>query len=75
MKAGKEPDDKADVEQKYEEAGALLPEDKQQASRTYCDTIFYSGEETEQFFYRLGLREEIRLKRTIKTIVKEVVNT
>lgn len=27
MKAGKEPDDEDDVEQKYEEAVALLPED------------------------------------------------
>ncbi len=44
MKAGEEPDDEDDVEQKYEEAGALIPEDKQQAVRAYCDAIFDSGE-------------------------------
>ena len=31
MKAGKEPDNEDDLEQRYEEAVALLPEEKQQA--------------------------------------------
>lgn len=75
MKAGKEPDREDEIERKYQEAVALLPSDKEQAVREYCDTIFDSGAEAEQFFYRLGLRDGIRLKKTIKTIVKEVVNT
>ena len=33
VKAGKEPDNEDDVERKYEEAVALLPEEKQQAVR------------------------------------------
>ena len=59
-----------DVEQKYEEAVSLLPEDKQQAVRAYCDAIFDSGADAEQFFYRLGLRDGLRLKKIIKAIVK-----
>lgn len=50
VKAGKEPDNEDDVERKYEEAVALLPEEKQQAVRAYCDAIFDSGADAEQFF-------------------------
>ena len=71
MKAGKEPDDEDDVERKYEEAVALLPEDKQ-AVRAYCDAIFDSGADAEQFFYRLGLRDGIRLYKTVKSIIKGI---
>ena len=72
MKAGKEPDDKDDVEQKYEEAVALLPKDKQQAVQAYCDAIFDSGAESEMFFYRLGLHDGIHIKSVMKKIIKYV---
>ena len=72
MKAGKEPDDEDDVERKYEEAVALLPADKEQAVREYCDAIFDSGADAEQFFYRLGLRDGIRLYKTVKSIIKGI---
>ena len=75
MKDGKELGREDEIERKYQEAVALLPADKEQAVREYCDAIFDSGADAEQFFYRLGLRDGIRLKKTIKTIVKEVVNT
>ena len=68
MKAGKK-SDADDVEQKYEEAVSLLPEDKQQAVRAYCDTIFDSGADDEQFFYRLGLRDGIHFKKVMKKIL------
>lgn len=71
MKAGKK-SDADDVEQKYEEAVSLLPEDKQQAVRAYCDAIFDSGAEAEQFFYRLGLRDGIRSNKIIKHIIKSI---
>lgn len=71
MKAGKKPD-ADDVEQKYEEAVALLPEDKQQAVREYCDAIFDSGAESEIFFYRLGLQDGIRLNKIVKKIIRSV---
>lgn len=72
LKAGKEPDNEDDVERKYEEAVALLPEEKQQAVRAYCDAIFDSGADAEQFFYRLGLRDGIRLHKIVKSIIKEI---
>ena len=61
-----------DVEQKYEEAVSLLPEDKQQAVRAYCNAIFDSGADDEQFFYRLGLKDGIRLYKTVKSIIKGI---
>ena len=72
MKAGKEPDTEDDVEKKYEEAVASLPEDKQQAVQAYCDAIFDSGAYAEQFFYRLGLKDGIRLYKTVKSIIKGI---
>ena len=68
MKAGKK-SDADDVEQKYEEAVSLLPEDKQQAVRAYCDAIFDSGADAEQFFYRLGLSDGLCLKKLVKKIL------
>lgn len=73
MKAGKEPGREDEIERKYQEAVALLPADKEQAVREYCDAIFDSGAEAEQFFYRLGLRDGIRMKKTIKKIEKSFV--
>ena len=72
MKAGEEPNYEDDVERKYEEAVALLPEEKQQAVRAYCDAIFDSGADAEQFFYRLGLRDGIRLHKIVNKIIKSV---
>ena len=72
MKAGKEPGREDEIERKYQEAVALLPADKEQAVREYCDAIFDSGAEAEQFFYRLGLRDGIHLKKMMKTIIMEL---
>lgn len=72
MKVGKEVDREDEIERKYQEAVALLPEDKEQAVREYCDAIFDSGADAEQFFYRLGLRDGIRLQKIIKNILKEL---
>ena len=72
MKAGKEPGKEDEIERKYQEAVALLPADKEQAVREYCDAIFDSGAEAEQFFYRLGLRDGIHLKKMMKTIIMEL---
>ena len=68
MKAGKK-SAADDVEHKYEEAVSLLPEDKQQAIRAYCDAIFDSGADAEQFFYRLGLSDGLCLKKLVKKIL------
>ena len=36
----------------------------------YCDAIFNSGADTEEFFYRLGLRDGLKLRKVIKSILK-----
>ena len=72
MKVGKEADREDEIERKYQEAVALLPPDKDQAIREYCDAIFDSGADAEQFFYRLGLEDGIRLHKIIKNILKEL---
>ena len=72
MKAGKEPGREDEIERKYQEAVALLPADKEQAVRAYCDAIFDSGADAEQFFYRLGLKDGIRLYKTVKSIIKGI---
>ena len=72
MKDGKELGREDEIERKYQEAVALLPADKEQAVREYCDAIFDSGAEAEQFFYRLGLRDGIHLKKMMKTIIMEL---
>ena len=72
MKVGKKPGREDEIERKYQEAVALLPEDKEQAVREYCDAIFDSGADAEQFFYRLGLKDGIRVQKLIKNILKEL---
>ena len=72
MKAGKEPGREDEIERKYQEAVALLPPDKEQAVREYCDAIFDSGADAEQFFYRLGLQDGIRLNKIVKKIIRSV---
>ena len=36
----------------------------------YCDEIFASGAETEEFFYRLGIKDGLRLKSTVKSVLE-----
>ena len=38
-------------------------------STKYCDAIFASGAETEEFFYRLG-KDGLRLKSTVKSVLE-----
>ena len=49
-----EPDE---VEEEYKKVIATLPQEQEETITKYCDQIFNSGAETEEFFYRLGLRE------------------
>ena len=36
----------------------------------YCNAIFSSGAETEEFFYRLGIKDGLNLKSTVKSILE-----
>ena len=41
-------------------------------STKYCDAIFASGAETEEFFYRLGLKDGLNLKNTVKLVLEMI---
>ena len=38
----------------------------------YCDQIFNSGAETEEFFYRLGLKDGLHLKTVVKKVIRSL---
>ena len=72
MKSEKEKTSEDDVEKEYQEALTSLPQDKEQAVRKYCEMILEGGVENEIFFYRLGLRDGIRLKKIVKKMIRSV---
>lgn len=72
MKSEKEKTSEDDVEKEYQEALTSLPQDKEQAVRKYCEMILEGGVENEIFFYRLGLRDGIRLKKIVKKMIQSV---
>ena len=60
------------LETEYEEAISALSEEQKNAVRHYCDSIFDTGAESECFFYRLGLKDGIRLWKFMKKLMKTV---
>ena len=74
-KAETDKEKKADylhLETEYEKAISALSEEQKEAVRHYCDSIFDSGTESECFFYRLGLKDGIRLWKFMKKLMKTV---
>ena len=59
------------VEEEYEKVIASLSPEQEEAIK-YCDAIFSSGADTEEFFYRLGLKDGLKLKKVIKSILKSL---
>ena len=45
---------------------------QEEAITKYCDQIFNSGAETEEFFYRLGLRDGMKLRKNVKMGLKQL---
>ena len=62
-----EPDE---IEKAYKKVIETLPSEQEEIITKYCDAIFNSGAETEEFFYRLGLRDGLKLRKVIKSILK-----
>ena len=60
------------LETEYEEAISALSEEQKNAVRHYCDSIFDTGAESECFFYRLELKDGIRLWKFMKKLMKTV---
>ena len=58
------------IEKEYQKLLETLSPEHQQVLTKYCDEIFASGAETEEFFYRLGIRDGLRLKSTVKSVLE-----
>ena len=59
-----------EIEKAYKKVIETLPSEQEEIITKYCDAIFNSGAETEEFFYRLGLRDGFKLRKVIKSILK-----
>ena len=58
------------VEKEYQKLLETLSPEQEEVLMKYCDEIFASGAETEEFFYRLGIKDGLRLKSTVKFVLE-----
>ena len=67
LKQDKEP--VSEIDKKYQKLLETLSQEQEEVITEYCNAIFSSGAETEEFFYRLGLKDGLNLKnRQIHTL-------
>ena len=58
------------IEKEYQKLLETLSPEQEKVLTKYCDEIFASGAETEEFFYRLGIKDGLRLKNTVKSVLE-----
>ena len=58
------------IEKEYQKLLETLSPEQEKVPTEYCDEIFASGAETEEFFYRLGIKDGLRLKSTVKSVLE-----
>ena len=58
------------IEKEYQKLLETLSPEQEKVPTEYCDEIFASGAETEEFFYRLGIKDGRRLKSTVKSVLE-----
>ena len=56
---------------KYQKLLETLSQEQEEVITEYCNAIFSSGAETEEFFYRLGLKDGLNLKNTVNLAVEQ----
>ncbi len=61
------------IEKEYQKLLETLSPEQEEVLTKYCDEIFASGAETEEFFYRLGIKDGLRLKSTVKICIRNHV--
>ena len=49
---------------------SLLSTEQEEVITEYCNAILSSGADTEEFFYRLGLKDGLNLKSTVKSTLE-----
>ena len=62
----------SEIEKKYQELLETLSPEQEEVITEYCNAIFSSGADTEEFFYRLGLKDGLKLRKVIKVILKSL---
>ena len=50
----------------------ILSPEQEEVLTKYCYEIFASGAETEEFFYRLGIKDGLGLKNTVKSVLEMI---
>ena len=60
----------SEIDKKYQELLETLPPEQEEVITEYCNAIFSSGADTEEFFYRLGLKDGLNLKNTVKSVLE-----
>ena len=68
LKQDKEPE--SEIEKKYQGLLETLSPEQEEVITEYCNAIFSSGADTEEFFYRLGLKDGLNLKSTVKSTLE-----
>ena len=60
------------IDKKYQELLETLSPEQEEVITEYCNAIFSSGAETEEFFYRMGLKDGLNLKNTVKSVLEMI---
>ena len=70
LKQDKEP--VSEIDKKYQKLLETLSQEQEEVITEYCNAIFSSGADTEEFFYRLGLKDGLNLKNTVKSVLEMI---
>ena len=62
----------SEIDKKYQELLETLSSEQEEVITEYCNAIFSSGAETEEFFYRLGLKDGLNLKNAVKSVLEMI---
>ena len=60
----------SEIEKKYQELLETLSPEQEEVITEYCNAIFSSGADTEEFFCRLRIKNGLNLKSTVKSTLE-----
>ena len=63
----------SEIDKKYQKLLETLSPEQEEVITEYCNAIFSSGAEIEEFFYRLGLKDGLNLKNTVKSVLEMIL--
>ena len=62
----------SEIDKKYQKLLETLSPEQEEVITEYCNAIFSSGADTEEFFYRLGLKDGMNLKNMVKSVLEMI---